>query len=81
MKAFNQDGRLLDKMLAGLEWQRQQAAWMKDGGQFVPHPATWLNQGRWDDEPFHAPTLTERSTQTMLALQRAFSGTSGGGVQ
>lgn len=19
--------------------------------QFTPHPATWLNQGRWDDEP------------------------------
>jgi DNA-binding Lrp family transcriptional regulator len=19
--------------------------------QYVPHPATWLNQGRWDDEP------------------------------
>lgn len=19
--------------------------------QFVPHPSTWLNQGRWDDEP------------------------------
>lgn len=19
--------------------------------QFIPHPATWLNQGRWDDEP------------------------------
>lgn len=25
--------------------------WRKDGGQFVPHPATWLHQGRWDDEP------------------------------
>jgi hypothetical protein len=19
--------------------------------QFVPHPSTWLNQGRWEDEP------------------------------
>lgn len=19
--------------------------------QFIPHPATWLNQGRWDDQP------------------------------
>ena len=23
--------------------------WQKDGGQFIPHPATWLNEGRWDD--------------------------------
>lgn len=25
--------------------------WKKDQGQFVPHPATWLNRGSWDDEP------------------------------
>lgn len=24
--------------------------WQKDGGQFVPHPATYLNQQRWTDE-------------------------------
>ena len=24
--------------------------WMKDGGQYVPHPATWLSQRRWEDE-------------------------------
>lgn len=25
--------------------------WMKDDGKFIPHPSTWLNQGRWDDQP------------------------------
>ena len=25
------------------------AVWPLDN-QFIPHPATWLNQGRWDDE-------------------------------
>ena len=20
--------------------------------QYIPHPATWLNEGRWDDEPY-----------------------------
>lgn len=24
-------------------------AWTKDGGQFIPNPATWLNQKRWED--------------------------------
>jgi hypothetical protein len=23
--------------------------WTKDGGQFIPYPATWLNQERWED--------------------------------
>lgn len=25
-------------------------AWLKDGGQFIPYPATWLNQLGWQDE-------------------------------
>ena len=24
--------------------------WLKDGGQFAPHMATWLNQNGWEDE-------------------------------
>ena len=24
--------------------------WMRGGGQFIPHPATWLRGERWDDE-------------------------------
>lgn len=26
--------------------------------QYIPHPATWLNDGRWDDEPYPARKLT-----------------------
>lgn len=28
----------------------QRAGW-PDEAQFIPHPATWLNQGRWQDDP------------------------------
>ncbi len=37
--------------------------------QFIPNPATWLNQGRWDDDPYPAkhvdrkPTAAERTAQ------------------
>lgn len=24
--------------------------WMKDDGEFIPHPATWLRGERWEDE-------------------------------
>ncbi|MCF5179611.1 phage replication protein [Pseudomonas syringae] len=34
----------------GLAKQCVSLAWTKDGGQFVPHPATWLNGKRWEDE-------------------------------
>lgn len=44
-------------MLAALEWQRKQDDWLRDGGRFVPHPATWLNQTRWEDEPSLTPRI------------------------
>jgi uncharacterized protein YdaU (DUF1376 family) len=34
----------------GLAKQCTSPAWTKDGGQFIPHPATWLNGKRWEDE-------------------------------
>ena len=44
-------------VVASLEKQKQSEQWTKDGGQFIPHPATWLNQGRWDDEPAERKVL------------------------
>ena len=37
-------------ILAALEWQRTQHDWVKDNGDYIPMPATYLNQGRWMDE-------------------------------
>lgn len=44
------NAELLETMLKALEKQKHQESWMKDGGSFIPHPATWLNGKRWDDE-------------------------------
>jgi len=41
---------LLDEMLAAIAAQRQSKKWTDDAGQYIPNPATWLNQGRWQDE-------------------------------
>ena len=40
----------LTTCINALEWQVKQDQWTKDGGQFIPHPSTWINQGRWADE-------------------------------
>lgn len=42
---------LLETMLKALEWQKEQDSWKKDDGKFIPHPASWLNAARWEDEP------------------------------
>ena len=41
---------LLPQMLSAIDAQKQSDQWKKDGGQFIPNPATWLNQRRWEDE-------------------------------
>lgn len=41
---------LTERILASVQQQRSSSQWLKDGGQFIPHPRTWLNQGRWQDE-------------------------------
>jgi len=40
----------LDTVLAALAWQTKQDAWIKDAGQYIPHPGTYINQQRWLDE-------------------------------
>ena len=54
----------LSEILDGVAMYKCSKSWMKDGGAFVPHPATWLNQRRWEDDPErelvkakHAPVL------------------------
>jgi uncharacterized protein YdaU (DUF1376 family) len=41
---------LFNLIAQGLAKQCASPAWTKDGGQFIPHPATWLNGKRWEDE-------------------------------
>ena len=48
-KANPQNG-LLEQILNAIQTQRRSPDWTKDNGQFIPHPATWLNQRRWEDE-------------------------------
>ena len=36
--------------MESLEKHKRSDQWTKDGGQFVPHPATWLNQKRWQGD-------------------------------
>lgn len=40
----------LPEVLADIEAKAASQAWTKDGGQFVPNPATYLNQRRWEDQ-------------------------------
>lgn len=44
------DEALLEKMLSAIAKQKASAQWLEGNGQYIPHPATWLNGQRWEDE-------------------------------
>lgn len=49
-KAWAKASPDLQAVLTALVWQTKQDGWTKDGGAFIPHPGTYLNQRRWEDE-------------------------------
>lgn len=49
-KKLAPDMALCRVMAKALDRQRQSGDWQREGGQFIPYPATWLNGRRWEDE-------------------------------
>ena len=45
-------GQIIDKVTA----YKQSDTWKNENGRFIPNPATWLNQGRWEDEIYKQPS-------------------------
>ena len=73
------DEGLLNLLLAAIEKQKKSAQWAEEGGRFVPHPSTWLNGCRWEDElpkavpkwandADHAYTQREYTEEELLAV-------------
>ena len=54
-KSFNQAKKkgilpAIDDLVAIVLRHKKQPQWLKDGGEYIPHPATWLNGEQWLDE-------------------------------
>jgi len=47
---INPDEQILATMLSAIERAKKSDGWIKDSGQFIPYPATWLNARGWEDE-------------------------------
>lgn len=60
LKAWCKQSPPLDSVLEALAWQTKSEQWTKDGGQFIPLPASYLNAKRWDDERQTCAQKTER---------------------
>lgn len=51
---------LLPIILSAVSSARNSSDWSKDGGQYIPHPATWLNRRGWEDQ-LAPPSITNGS--------------------
>ncbi|TLG93132.1 hypothetical protein FEM54_05190 [Pseudomonas edaphica] len=49
-KKLKPDAALRETLLAALASHCLRPDWIKDGGQYIPLPATWLNGRCWEDE-------------------------------
>jgi hypothetical protein len=49
-RAWDRHKPPLEDVLKAIEVQKASDQWQKNDGQFIPHPTTWLNQGRWEDD-------------------------------
>jgi hypothetical protein len=47
---IKQKDSTLKAILVALKWQKVSEDWMKDRGQYIPHPSTYLNAAGWEDE-------------------------------
>ena len=57
-----------------LRKQKTSDQWTREGGQFIPHPATWLNGERWKDETVvPARASPGRAVSAQLYGQRDYS--------
>ena len=53
LKAFlkaKKAGANIRAVMDGLERAKRSSQWVKDDGKFIPHPASWLNAARWEDQ-------------------------------
>ena len=68
-KKINPNEQLVETMISKIEQAKTSEGWTKDGGKFIPHPATWLNAIGWEDdyEPVKKP-YSEKTARTIENL-------------
>jgi len=67
----------LDEILQAVARQRTWPKWLKDGGQYIPNPATWLNGEQWLNEPPPVTAVLHETPRQTAAIDRVIAMTGG----
>lgn len=66
MRKINPGGDEQVKIMAGLSMYKKTSQWTRDDGKFIPHPATWINQKRWEDEIVESHSIPAEALKISL---------------
>lgn len=70
-KAFAKVKVGVELLIQAVNRQKSSDQWTKENGRYIPNPATWLNQGRWEDElPGAAAAKRELDEDELAAIRR-----------
>lgn len=70
-RAFEKVKQPVELLINAIEKQLQGEQWQKEDGRYIPNPATWLNQGRWEDEVKPAKTAQRMNPSGTEAFKNA----------
>lgn len=84
-KKIKPTAELFTRILAAIGAARRTEQWQRENGRYIPNPATWLNQGRWDDEievvkqnaEHRGTELNDGKPVTAVSGRKKFSATAG----
>lgn len=67
------DKALVTRMISAIEAKVRSPEWRQDDGKYIPHPARWLSDRRWEDEARETYTPERRlSAAEMAAIDELF---------
>ncbi len=68
---INPSEQLLETIISKIEQAKTSQDWLKDNGQYIPYPATWLNAKGWEDEYTQVPSkLTNLSPEDLAQIEK-----------
>ena len=59
----------IDAALNTVRVFRDTQAWTREGGRFIPYPATWINRGGWEDQAPAESLLDDVSARTRKLVE------------
>jgi len=62
-KKIKSPSMMMDTIITAINEQARTEKWKKNNGRYIPNPATWLNQCRWEDETNTEPEITYESAE------------------